>query len=73
MNKVITNRDLLRDYRHLRDTLIRGEIDSISIPQKSGVVIKIVAEKYESPFLKMKKQVLQNPFINLKRPDEDLF
>ncbi len=73
MNKVITNRDLLRDYRHLRDTLINGEIDSISIPQKSGVVIKIVAEKLESPFSKMTKRVLANPFLTLKRPEQDLF
>lgn len=73
MNMVITNRDLLRKYRHLRTQLLKGEIDSISIPQKNGEVIKIVAEKAESPFSKMTKLILKSPFTNLKRPESDLF
>lgn len=73
MNMVITNRDLLRKYRHLRDKLLSGEVDSISIPQKTGIVIRIVAEKKESHFSKMTKLIKKHPFINLTRPEEDIF
>ena len=72
MNMQITNRELLRNYRNLKEKLLNGDIDSIIIPQSSGVIVKLTIEKNQTPFERMTKIILANPFKNIKRPKEDI-
>lgn len=71
MNIIINNRDLLRRYRELKDKLINGEIDEISVPQKNQFIIKISLEKDQTPFEKMLSKIKKEP-LKLKRPEEDI-
>lgn len=72
MNMQITNRELLRNYRNLKEKLLNGEVDSIVVPQGSGIVVKLTIEKNQTPFERMTKMILANPFKNIKRTEEDI-
>lgn len=72
MTKQITNRELLRDYKHWKTRLLGGQIDILIIPQKEGGVLKIFAEKEKTPFEHFLEKVKRKPFKHLKRPKEDI-
>lgn len=71
---VVTNRELLREYKILKEKLISGEVKEITVPQANGMVLRIeVVAKEETPFQRMVRRVKEKPFKNLNRPEEDLF
>jgi hypothetical protein len=72
MTKIISNREFLRDYRHWRMKLENGSLDKLEIPQKNGVVLKIVVERKMTPFQRLLEKVALKPFQSLKRPEEDI-
>ncbi len=73
---VVTNRELLREYKTLKEKLMSGEVHEITIPQSNGDVLKVVVVREfrnETPFQRMVRRVKEKPFKNLNRPEEDLF
>lgn len=72
MKVTITNRELLRNYKNLKERLMNGEIQEVVIPQKTGVTIKIIAQKEMTSFERMTQKILAKPFKDLKRPEEDI-
>jgi len=73
MVKTTNNRELLRNYKSLKEQLIRGELEEIIVPQKEGVVIKLTVEKIASPFEELICKVKEQPLTGIRRPEEDLF
>jgi hypothetical protein len=72
MNIVITNRELLRNYKRLKSRLMNGQIQQILIEQKGGTNLKLTFEKRKTPFQQLVEMVRENP-IHIERPKEDLF
>ena len=73
---VVTNRELLREYKMLKEKLMSGEVDEIRIPQSNGEVLKVFVvkeAKNETPFQRMVRRIKKKSYPNLKRPEEDLF
>lgn len=77
MNLKITNRDLLRDYKSLKNRLMRGEIQHIFIPQDSDISLKLSIHKKKPKehsadyfFDRLKKH--PSLYKGLKRPEEDI-
>jgi len=73
MKKEVTNRELLRNYKEIKIKLLSGELEEVIVPQKEGSVLKITAEKEETPFERMRKAIKKRPITYIKRPEEDLF
>lgn len=73
MTITTTNRDLLRNYKRLKEKLINGDADEIVILQKKNIVIKMVVEKKLTPFQQLVEMVKRKPILNVKRPDRDIF
>ncbi|MFA5792736.1 MAG: hypothetical protein WC897_02575 [Candidatus Gracilibacteria bacterium] len=73
MTITVTNRELLRGYKKLKNRLLCGEIKCIVIKQSDGSsLIMKPKEKPQTAFEAMVEQVKKHP-INIKRPKADLF
>lgn len=69
----ITNRELLRNYKDLKDRLVSGQVQQIRIEQRDGTVLKFTVEKKaQTPFESLIEYVKKNP-VYVERPPEDLF
>lgn len=68
----VTNRDLLRNYKDLKQRLLSGELDEILIPQASGLSIKLQVVRQKTPFKQLLSRVEKKPFKNLARSEEDI-
>jgi hypothetical protein len=73
MNKVINNRELLRNYKEIKTQLLSGELSEVYVEQKNGKSIKLVVEQSETPAKRMLSWARQNPLPKFKRPNEDIF
>ena len=74
MNLTVTNRELLRNYKSLKERLLRGELSEIAIKQSAGAIITLkVEKKAQTAFERMVEQVEKHPLKHLKRPEADLF
>lgn len=73
MTVTVTNRDLLRNYKSLKDRLISGELDQVVILQNNNVDLKISVERKLTPFEQLVEMVKKKPILNVKRPDRDIF
>mgnify|MGYP001620104539 CR=1 len=70
----ISNRELLRNYKSLKNKLVSGETEEILIPQSSGVILKLTVQRLAKKnsidrFLEVTKGY---SFRGLKRPKEDI-
>lgn len=72
MNLTVTNRDLLRRYKELKNKLMNGEIKQIIVPQSGNVVIKLSVEKEKTPTEEFLEMIKKHPIKNVKRPEEDI-
>lgn len=72
MTITTTNRDLLRNFKKLKEKLLSGSLDEVVVVQKGGMVIRIYADKKLSPFQELLKLVEKKPLKGLKRPREDI-
>ncbi len=72
MNLTVTNRDLLRKYKELKNKLMNGEIEHIIVPQSGNVVIKLSVEKKKTPMMELLEMIKKRPLKGLKRPEEDI-
>lgn len=68
----INNRELLRTYRQLRDSLLRGEVEEIQVPQADGKILTIQIKPERNSFGNLVAQIKKNP-LQLERPTADLF
>lgn len=73
MTLTVSNRDLLRKFKKLRDGLLSGEIEEVVVPQKNGFFIRLSTEKELTPMEKLLKMVKEKPLKGIKRPKEDIF
>jgi len=73
MNLTVTNRELLRNYKELKEKLVKGDVEEIVIPQDRGFVIKISVQKELTPMQKLIKMVKEKPILNVKRSRQDMF
>lgn len=73
MNLTITNRELLREFKSLKNKLINGDVEEILIPQNDNSTIKISLIQKKTPFLELLDKVKNKPMKTLKRPEIDLF
>lgn len=73
MTITVNTRELLRNFKHYRDRLIRGEIDTIEIPQNDNVKIQFTLVKNVSPTRELfaKLEARSEP-IHIERPEEDI-
>lgn len=69
----VNNRQFLRNYKVLKNKLLKGKIEAIVIPQPSGQLLKLILIKSnEHSFEHFLKKVKRHPFKDLKRPVEDI-
>lgn len=72
MTLTVSNRDLLRNYRQLKDKLISGELDEVIVTQKGGMTMKICLVHVVTPMEKLLKMVKEKPLKGIKRPKWDI-
>lgn len=72
MNLTVTNRDLLRRYKELKNKLMNGEINQIIVPQSGNIVIKLSVEKKKTPMQELLEMIKKRPIKNVRRPEEDI-
>jgi hypothetical protein len=76
MTITVTNRELLRNYKSLKDRLMRGEITQVKIKlaYNTNMVLKM-EKKSQTAFEKSLELIAQNKTANIhiERPDFDLF
>lgn len=70
MNLKITNRDLLRNYKKLKEQLLNGEVEEVSVVQKDGFVIKMVVEKEETGMEHFLRMIEERGPVHIKPIDE---
>lgn len=73
MTITTTNRELLRNYKKLKDKLVNGEVNEVIIPQKNGLEMRIRIEKHAAPMEKLLKIIKEKPLKLIVRPNEDIF
>lgn len=75
MALLITNRELLRNYRSLKERLLTGELDKIVVEQEGGRDLSIQLEQsVKTGFEWMLAELEEGgPLSFLKRPKGDLF
>ena len=72
MTQVITTRELLRDFKHWRMKLAKGNPDSLEIPIADDNIMKITVIRKKTPFERLCEKIRKKP-IHITRPKEDLF
>lgn len=68
---VVTNRELLRNYREIKEKLLNGDVKEVVIPQKGSVKLKISVEKQKTPYQQLRELIRKHP-IHITRPEEDI-
>lgn len=70
----VNNRELLRDYKSLKEKLMKGEVSEIRVPQKgTDQMIRITLEKKKTPFEDLMEWAQKNGPIEIERPEADIF
>ncbi len=64
-----TNRELLRNYREMKEKLLRGELKEINICQREGVWLTLLVKRPKTSFLELLEMIEEKP-IHVKRPKE---
>ena len=73
MEKPITNREFLREYKKWKEKLMKGEVEEIEVKQDDDVTLCIRLKKKRTPFEIFLEEVKKRPLKGLKRPEEDIF
>lgn len=72
MTQTITTRDFLRDFKHWKMKLDRGNPESLEIPISEQNIMKITVIRKMTPFERSMERVRNKP-LKITRPKEDLF
>jgi len=70
---MLTTREFLRDFKHWKTKLNKGNLETIEIPISEQNIMKITVVRKMTPFERSMEQVLKAPLRGLKRPTEDIF
>lgn len=73
MTLTVTNRDLLRRFKELKEQLLTGQVDEILVIQKNDMVLKLHIVRELTPMQKLLKMVKEKPILNVERSDQDIF
>lgn len=76
MNLTVTNRELLRNYKSLKNKLLQKKVDIIEVDLDEEYLLEIKLKRKKrakTPFEMACEIVEQNDFSYLKRPEADLF
>ncbi|MEK9159741.1 MAG: hypothetical protein AAB383_03345 [Patescibacteria group bacterium] len=76
MNLTITNRELLRNYKSLKDKLLQKKVDIIEVDLDEEYLLEIKLKRKKrpkTPFEESLELIEQHDFSYLKRPEADLF
>lgn len=76
MNITVTNRELLRNYKALKNKLRQKSVDIIEVEIDKNYLIQMKLKKkkrIKTPFEQACELVEKHPFKDLKRPEADLF
>ena len=72
----VSNRDLLRNYKALKEKLLQRKIDviEVTLDEESSLEIKLKRKnRAKTPFESSLELIQQYDFKDLKRPEADLF
>lgn len=61
---IVTNRDLLRRFKELREKLMKDEVESVLVRQKNGSFLRIILIPGKSSFEELVKKI-NNQKLNL--------
>lgn len=76
MNLTVTNRELLRNYKSLKEKLLQKKVQVIEVELDEDHLLEIKLKRKKRPqtaFERACEMVKERPFKNLKRPEADLF
>jgi hypothetical protein len=76
MTLTINNRELLRNYKSLKDQLLQKKVDLIEVDLDEEYLLEIKLKKKKrakTPFERACEIAAQNDFSYLRRPEADLF
>jgi hypothetical protein len=76
MNLVITNRELLRNYKALKNKLLQKKVDMIEVKLDEDHMLEIKLRKRKrakTPFERLLEDIQKHPIKGIKRPEADLF
>lgn len=76
MNLTVTNRELLRNYKSLKEKLLTRKVNLIEVNLDEEFLLEIKLKRRKrpkTPFEESLEIIKQYDFSHLKRPDADLF
>lgn len=76
MNLTVSNRELLRNYKSLKNKLLQKKVDIIEVDLDEEYLLEIKLKKKKrkkTPFEESLELIEQYDFSHLKRPEADLF
>lgn len=76
MALTVSNRELLRNYKSLRNKLVQNKVKVIRVEQKGGTVLEIRIKrekKQQSAFQHSLELIYKYKIKDLKRPEADFY
>lgn len=76
MNLTVTNRELLRNYKVLKNKLLQNKVQVIEVELDEDHLLEIRLKRKkrpQTPFEVACAMIREKPFKHLKRPEADLF
>lgn len=76
MNLTVSNRELLRNYKALKNKLLQNKVQVIEVELDEDHLLEIKLKRKkrpQTPFEVACEMIREKPFKNLKRPEADLF
>lgn len=76
MNLTINNRELLRNYKSLKDQLLQKKVDVIEVELDEEFLLEIKLKRKKrakTPFERLLEDIKRDPVKGTKRPEADLF
>lgn len=76
MTITINNRELLRNYKELKNKLLQKKVDVIEVELDEDTLLEIKLKRKKrakTPFERLCEQIEKHPIKGIKRPEADLF
>lgn len=76
MNLTVTNRELLRNYKVLKNKLLQKKVNVIEVKLDEDTLLEIKLKRkkrVKTPFEESLELIKQHNFSHIKRPKADLF
>lgn len=76
MNLTVTNRELLRNYKALKNKLLQNKVQVIEVGLDEDHLLEIRLKRKKrpkTPFERLLAEIEKDPIKGVKRPEADLF